>query len=217
MNTISARKLFHVFFFDNTRDIAKGITTPMGETSAASGPVLARLTGPTGTERRAWCRSTRAKGRARGEFNRGGEADRTGQACAKLPQSQSARVPGRDACTAAGRAWEVGTKSPAHGRRAQVLGQRQDNPAERQKTSRTNLQPKAAMSSSTSESPASNTSAMRSAHKSRRTLLALWSSSEEVSSQQAAATVDRSDRDGGHHEHHPRHKVPQQVRATNGK
>ena len=50
MNTISARKLFHVFFFDNTRDIGKGITTP-GQTSAASGPVLARLTGPTGTER----------------------------------------------------------------------------------------------------------------------------------------------------------------------
>ena len=205
-----------MFFFYNTRDIGKGITTP-GQTSAASGPVLARLTGPTGTERRAWCRSTRARGRARAEFNRGGEADKTGQVCAKLPQSQSARGPGRDACTAAGRAWEVGTKSPAHGRRAQVLGQRQDNPAERQKTSRANLQPKAAMSSSTSESPASNTSAMRSAHRSRRTLLALWSSSEEVSSQQAATTVDRSDRDGGHHEHHHRHKVPQQVRATTGK
>ena len=62
------------------------------------------------------------------------------------------------ACTSTrAEAQETNTKTRAQGHRSTVPGGRED----RLKASRANLQPKATLSSSTSESPASNTGAMR--------------------------------------------------------
>ena len=129
------------------------------------------------------------------EHDQGNEAEETGQVRVNLHEShdqqgsranERARPPMLKAVS-----WEsIANSSPECrprsmvqrvlvGKRVVLLGDSEDV--------RANLQPRATMSSSTSVSPASSTGAMRaSAHKSRKALLVLCSSSsDEVSSQQA--------------------------------